>query len=82
MELVRGNRNPPALTKHVHFARIPVLLPRGEGVVFRHRTRARIAQLVEQLALNQTVGGSNPSARTETGKSKSSSHHPTGRPVG
>ena len=26
--------------------------------------RARIAQLVEQLALNQTVGGSNPSART------------------
>ncbi len=54
------NRRSPALTKKAYLARIPILSQK-ESVCC---VVARIAQLVEQLALNQTVGGSNPSART------------------
>lgn len=67
MERLCQNRRPAALTKRPHFARIPVLL-QMERMLFvgmPDKQEARIAQLVEQLALNQTVGGSNPSARTD-----------------
>ncbi len=60
MECLCRNRRPSSLTKETYLARIPIL-SRKESVC---RVVARIAQLVEQLALNQTVGGSNPSART------------------